>query len=121
MGYSAQAQLSQDGDFINRVAACAAIEIDDKTKQPLQWALDNSWWLAAAPGFADAYQYAIDNGNPRPGNDPAVITDGMILGAVQALETEQTQPAGQQGQQQEQAQPEEPPAEESPPEETPKA
>ena len=87
MPYSAQAQLSSDADFIARVAACAAVEIP-KTHQPMQWARDHIWWIAAAPGFADAYEYAINSDNPNPGKDPAVITDAMILGAVQALEQE---------------------------------
>ena len=91
MSYSAQAQLSNDSDFHARVSACAAVEIP-KLYQPRQWASDHIWWLAAAPGFADAYEYAILNENPRPGNDPAVITDAMILAAVQALETEMAPP-----------------------------
>ena len=31
-----------------------------------------------------AYEYAVNAGNPDPGGDPAVITDGMILSGVQA-------------------------------------
>ena len=84
MPYSAQAALSRDTDFISRISSCAAVEVE-KTHQPEQWAHDHVWWLAAAPGFADAYEYAINSNVERPGNDPAVITDAMILGAVQAL------------------------------------
>jgi hypothetical protein len=84
MSYSAQAQLSVDEDFIARVTACAAVEIpvfyDAKS-----WTETYIWRIAAAPGFAEAYEYALNSSNPRPGNDPAVITDAMILGAVQAL------------------------------------
>ena len=66
MSYSSQAQLSSDTDFIARVAACAAVEIS-KLYQPTQWARDHVWWISAAPGFADAYEYAIntDKGNVR--------------------------------------------------------
>jgi hypothetical protein len=83
MTYSAQAQLSQDIDFMDRIAATAAVE-SPKTLSPKQWAYDNIWWIAAAPGFADSYSYALETGVERPGNDPAVITDEQILSAVQA-------------------------------------
>ena len=87
MSYFAQATLARDPDFLSRVAACAAVENPDRTIQPTKWAEDHIWWMAAAPGFADAYEYAILNGNEAPGRDPAVITDGQILGAVQQILT----------------------------------
>ncbi len=62
MTYLSQAQLSNDSEIIARVAASAAIEVP-KTPQPLQWASDHIWWMAAAPGFAEAYEYALANGN----------------------------------------------------------
>ena len=46
--------------------------------------------MAASPGFADAYEYALNTDVERPGNDPAVITDGQILAAVQALVNEES-------------------------------
>lgn len=82
MAYSDIAALSADNDFILRIAACAATEgIDD----PYQWAMDHRWQMAAIPGFGEAYTYAIATGIMRPGNDPGVITDGMILSAVQSI------------------------------------
>ena len=87
MSYQAQATLSYDGEFINRVAACAAEEIP-KTHKPQVWAADHIWWIAAAPGFSESYGYALETGVEHPGADPAVITDAQILGAVQALRTE---------------------------------
>lgn len=89
MSYSTQATMSVDGDFIARVAACAAVEVP-KTHQPQQWANDHVWWVAASPGFADSYEYAVNTDVPRPGNDPAVITDEQILSAVQALIAEES-------------------------------
>lgn len=88
MAYSDQALLSADGDFVQRIAACAAVEIDltPPAEQPVQWAYDHVWKIAAAPGFADKYASALAGGVPRPGNDQAVISDGEILAAVQALE-----------------------------------
>lgn len=84
MSYTSQAQLSVDSLFIERIAASAAVEVPH-THQPYKWATDNIWWIAASPGFADAYEYALLNGNPEPGKDPSVITDSQILSAVQAL------------------------------------
>ena len=83
MSYSAQAILAQDGDFLLRISACAAVEVD-RTHQPNTWANEHIWRISAAPGFADAYEYAINTDVERPGNDPSVITDAQILAAVQA-------------------------------------
>ena len=83
MSYSSQAALAGDPDFISRVSASAAVEVPPPT-HPVTWARDHIWRIAAAPGFADAYESAIIAEVPRPGNDPAVISDGQILSAVQA-------------------------------------
>ena len=58
MSYSAQAVLSADGDFWNRVAACAAVEVP-MTHSPTVWTSDHIWRVAASPGFADSYEYAL--------------------------------------------------------------
>jgi len=91
MSYSSQAMLSMDTDFMNRVNAAAAVEVPH-SHQPQRWGADNIWWIAAAPGFADSYEYALNTNVERPGNDPAVITDAQILAAVQALVEEQFTP-----------------------------
>lgn len=91
MSYSSQAQLSNDSDFMARISAAAAIEVP-KTHQPQQWAKDHVWWVAAAPGFAAAYESALAGAVERPGNDPSVISDAQILSAVQALIAEETPP-----------------------------
>lgn len=83
MAYSDIALLSSDNDFILRTTACATTEGE---ADPKQWAMDHQWQMAATPGFGEAYASAIVSGIVRPGNDPAVITDGMILSAVQALQ-----------------------------------
>lgn len=82
MAYSDIALLSSDGDFIQRTRACAVTEGE---ADPVTWAQEHQWQMAAAPGFGDAYASAILNGIVRPGNDPSVISDGMILSAVQDL------------------------------------
>jgi hypothetical protein len=80
-----QANLSRDGDFNLRIAAAATVEIDGAETNPLLWAGEHQWQLAAAPGFADAYASAVAGGVPNPGADPSVISDAMILSAIQAL------------------------------------
>lgn len=83
MAYWDMAQIAQDGDLTNRVQACAAQEITGAN--PYQWAADHMLLLAAQPGWDAAWASAVAAGNPRPGKDPAVITDGMILSATQLL------------------------------------
>jgi len=84
MAYSDQALLSVDPDFVNRLAASAAVEVDLADQQPVDWAVRNVWFIAAAPGFADDYASAIAAGVPRPGNDQSVISDDELRAAVQA-------------------------------------
>jgi hypothetical protein len=80
--FAHQADLSTDGDFRQRIAACAATQpIGDL--HPTAWADAQQWAIAAAPGFADAYAYACETGVERPGRDAAVITDEQLLAAVQ--------------------------------------
>lgn len=82
MAYSDIAQLSADNDFILRTRACAATEGEP---DPVQWSNDHQWAMAATPTFGDKYASALAAGVERPGNDPAVISDGDILSAVQSL------------------------------------
>lgn len=85
MSYSSQAALSADNDFLVRVAACAQQEISLVDQTAVEWATANIWEVAAAPGFADKYEYALATGVPRPGNDSTVISDADILSVVQPM------------------------------------
>ena len=88
MSFNSVAALAVDPDFKARVAACYATEEDATSGiTPNTWTDLYQWNIASAPGFGDAYAYAVANGNERPGYDEAVITDAMILSAVQALLT----------------------------------
>lgn len=86
MSYGGQSQLAQDQDFIARCNACAAREIaPSNAVSPLSYVAMHIWTLAAAPGFADAYESALVGGVGRPGWENAVISDEQILSAMQAL------------------------------------
>lgn len=84
MAYSDVALLSQDYDFMQRVNACVATE---QQTNPTGWTQEHIWQVASSPGFGDAYASAIAGSVERPGNDPSVISDGMILSAVQTIMT----------------------------------
>lgn len=91
MAYYDVALLADDPDFSRRSAAAYSTELAAAdilpvgNDDPMAWASTYSWALASAPGFADAYAYALANSNPAPGRDPTVITDGQILAAVQHI------------------------------------
>lgn len=75
-------KLTLDEDFIARVRFCAEVEGLGSV-----WGLENIAAIAAAPGFADAYAYALATGVESPGRDESVISDAQILSAVQAIAT----------------------------------
>jgi len=89
MSYHTQAQLSEDLAIRQRVAAAAAKE-GLVAPHPFTWATERMWEIAAEPGWDDAYSYALAAGNPEPTVDPAVISDGMILSAVQTVRARET-------------------------------
>ena len=82
MTYMSVSLITQDPDLLARVTACAALEGD---RDPELWTQRYKWAIAAQPGWGDAWQYAVDSNVSNIGRDPAVITDGMILSAVQAI------------------------------------
>lgn len=84
MTYRAVAAMSTDDNLLARIAAAAVTEGES---DPEMWAQDHRWVLAAQPGWGDAYASALAAHNEDPGNDETVITDAMILSAVQGLRT----------------------------------
>ena len=74
--------LRMDEAIKRRVIACAALE---GQFQPGQWWEAHGWQVVARTDWAAAYSYAVATGNTNPGGNPAVVTDGMILAAVQAV------------------------------------
>lgn len=90
MSYNSIAAIQQDNDLRMRLTACAAIENADQN--PWGWVDMNMWKFAAQPGWGDTYAPALaayDPENPgttpSPGKNEEVITDNMILTAVQSL------------------------------------
>lgn len=86
MSYNTMAMMAADTPLYQRIIACAATQ---EIHPPEAWVGENRWRLAASPGWDAAYAYAInanrENPDYEPGRDEAVITDGMILAAVQKL------------------------------------
>ena len=72
--------------FSQRVTACAA---QQGAADPPNWTLANRWQVASKPGFAGAVDYwraANPDADPDGwASEWSVITDGMILAAVQPL------------------------------------
>jgi hypothetical protein len=83
MSYSTIAVCAVDVHFLNRVTACVATE--GYTMAPEPFAKDIIWQVSAHDDIEQSYAYALNTGNPDPGGDETVITDQMILSAVQPL------------------------------------
>ena len=91
MAYVDIAALAADYWFLQRLAAAGQTEGRVVTTEPnsaISWASTHVWQVAAAPGFGDAYATGVLNGIAEPGRNPEVISDAMILSAVQALPPE---------------------------------
>lgn len=88
MSLATIAAMAKDMDLLERVAACVAtqeLEHPGTAPYPWAWTLERAWLVAALPGWAEKYAYALAGGKDRPGLDGAVITDGDILAGVQRL------------------------------------
>lgn len=88
MSYLDVAELRDDGNIARRIMACVAVEGIDV--EPGVWVTEHSWEFAAQPGWADAWASAkaghADDDAYQPGRDGSVITDAMILSAVQSIQ-----------------------------------
>jgi len=81
VSYNTIVKMAQDLDLRLRLIAAAAQEQDEN---PADWVDRNRWNIVARSDWNAAYEYAVLTGNPTPGHDEGVITDPMILSAVQA-------------------------------------
>lgn len=82
MSYWDIAEMSRDADLVARITACVAQEIENSEGMVTQYFLLD---ICASPGWSEAWASAVAAELPNPGRDPGVITDGMILSAVQAI------------------------------------
>ena len=87
MSFTTIAQCANDIPFQARLTACYAAE-GVVNPEAAMWAF--RWTISADPSVAGPFESAVLNGNPNPGGDPAVITDGMLTAAVQAHPFEPT-------------------------------
>ena len=74
--------IARDNNMMNRVTACAA---QQGISSPGGWAGQYAYEWAAAPGWAEKWDYAVAGAVEEPGADPAVITDGDILAQIQSM------------------------------------
>lgn len=81
MSYSTIYTCSNDQDLQGRITAAAAQENETN---PWQRMMDARWFIVTRSDIESAYASALAANNPSPGGDPSVITDGMILSALQA-------------------------------------
>lgn len=79
--------MEHDADLQARVTACAAQELAviSKPVDPVVWTNAHFWQLVVTPGWPEAYSYAVATNVVRPGWNSGVITDAMILDAVQPM------------------------------------
>ena len=83
MSYATIATCTVDVEFQARLTAALA---DEGVTNPEVRYYEVRWAIAADPSIEPPYAYAIETGNPSPGGDPTVVTDEMLLAAVQALQ-----------------------------------
>jgi hypothetical protein len=81
MSYATIHQNANDTAFQSRVTSAVAQE--GHSVNPIPTMLSVVWAVASASDVEAAYASALAAGNPSPGGDEAVITDGMILSKVQ--------------------------------------
>ena len=87
MSYWDISDMAQNEDMLNRVKACVAQEHPDA--DPETWVSTYMLKVCASPNWGESWASALANLNiTQPGKDPSVISDGMILSAVQPIVAE---------------------------------
>jgi hypothetical protein len=86
MTYGTIADMADSTSLARREYAAVAKEGIDP---PEAWVFQHRWKLASSPGWDAAWDSALaghpDDPDYDPGDDNGVITDGMILSAIQSL------------------------------------
>jgi hypothetical protein len=81
MSYNTINRCANDQAFQSRITACAAQE---GAVEPSGAMYKLIWPVSTRTDIEAAYASALAAQNPNPGGDEAVISDQMILSAVQA-------------------------------------
>lgn len=84
MSFADVAVIHQDPWIRDRVAACVALT-GSTAVRPEDWVAEHAWQLAKQDGWGAAWEAARLASKDGIGADETVITDAMILAAVQAL------------------------------------
>ena len=83
MSYNTIAQCAVDESMLRRVKAAVSTQ-PESPPIPDPVAYQIVWPLSASADIEAAYASALASNNPDPGGDETVVTDQMILSAVQA-------------------------------------
>jgi hypothetical protein len=89
MSYNTINRCATDSTFQGRVSAACAAE-NEPDPVPAMYRI--IWGVSAKSDIEAAYASAVAGGSANPGGDEAVVTDQMILSAVQAELAEGVQP-----------------------------
>jgi hypothetical protein len=82
MSYTTINTSANDPELQGRVTAACAQEGETGNPQSQMFGL--IWWVCTRADVEAAYASALVGGNPHPGADDTVVTDNMILSAVQS-------------------------------------
>lgn len=82
MSYNTIFASANDTALQGRVTAACAGEGEPQPNGAMYQVI---WQVSAKADIEAAYASALASGNPNPGGDESVITDQMILSAVQPL------------------------------------
>jgi len=89
MSYNTINRCANDQAFQGRVTAACAGENEEAPQSAMYRII---WGVSAKSDIEAAYASAVAGGSANPGGDEAVVTDSMILSAVQAELAEGVQP-----------------------------
>jgi len=83
MTYNNIADMVASNSLRRRLHASAAQE--GKAQPPEEWVAEHVWQIVSSPGWSEAWASAEAGGIADPGKEEGVITDRMILSAVQPI------------------------------------
>lgn len=86
MSYLTVTRMVASGVLTQRCVACAAQELP-VGEDPVSWVGMHTWVICAQPGWAQAWESADAAAGvwQDHGANEGVITDGMVLSAIQTL------------------------------------